>query len=161
MPISGIEGEVTTLSRQFGAVVQLGLMMSTVGHFSVGLTGELSKHSSIDAPDPMLFRRLFEVLYDRLFDPVGAKSSAGSVSLKAGQISYHLGVGIAVIALSTLLYTTTAGLLVGAKYAAYYTGAFSVQVAPFFRSVIALVVLFAISVMFHSQMRAKDAVSSK
>lgn len=115
----------------------------------------LSRYTPVDMPDPTLYQRPWERLYNQYFDPFGVAAAERSTRLVPRQITYHLSIGVVVLALAVVTYLLTAGVLVGGTVAAYQAG-LEINLIPMFDTVVAAVVLVGFAILAHAQERASQ-----
>lgn len=156
MPIGANEGELITLLVAIYSTVQSGITISGLGWVSYSLTRWLSHYTQIDEPDPTIFLRLFEMIFDQVFAPIGLTVSERVQSPMVRKLSFLLSIGVAVILIAFMSYLATAGLLAGGVLAVYQTYGFVINPVPVFREIVACIVVIAMGVMFHAEDRANQ-----
>ena len=132
------------------SVMQIGLVFSTIGSVSYSTELLLSKHTHLEEPDPTMYTRQFEMLFDTLFAPVGWTVAKRTQSPLKRRVSFQLSIGVIVIFSSLVIYLVTAGIITGAALATHQAFGFVMDPIPLFRQIVAFVVVCGLAVMFHA-----------
>lgn len=153
--MTGSEHLMTVLSGVFALIIGGMFASGGIGQPQYVARQWLSHYTRVEEPDPTEYQRTWENLFSRYFDPVGLAAAERTRTPVTQQLSYHLGVSVAVLALAVVIYLLTAGMLVGGTVAAYYAG-IQLDPVPLFEIVVAFVVLLGFAILAHSQERASQ-----
>lgn len=156
MPIGSSGGELLPVLIAVVGAIQIGMGLSGIGFVSHSVTHWLSRYTRIEEPDPTMYKRQFEMVFDTLFAPVGWSVASKTRSPVVSQLSFQLSIGVAVILGALVTYLVTAGIITGAALATHHAFGFVINPVPLFRQVVAFVVVCGLAVMFHAGDRAKQ-----
>lgn len=156
MVIGSGEGQLIPVLLAVFGVIQFGIISSTIGLVFHLVTRWLSRCTHIGEPDPTMYTRQFEMLFDTLFAPVGWTVANKTQSPMVSQLSFQISIGVTVILSALLTYLVTGGILTGTVVATHHAFGFVINPMPLFRTVVAFVVVWALAVVSHAGDRAKQ-----
>lgn len=156
MPIGAGDGQLIPVLIAVFESIRYGLIVSCFAFISHTVHLKLSRHTPIEEPDPTIYKRQFEYIFDAYFTPIGRSTAERIRSPLLGQITFQTSIGLMVIVTALATYLITAGLLVGVTLATYQAFGVVIKTAPLFRYVVAFVVVGTVAVMFHAGERAKQ-----
>lgn len=148
--------ELIALLPALVGAMKIGLVFSQLEFVRYSLQDLLSRYSSVDKPDPTKYKRTFDSLFKRLFEPFGESVGSRTETPLFRAISFHLSVGIAVVLYATLGYIFTATIGITAAVVSYQSFGVTLDIVPTYRFIVALILLVGLAVMIQSWQRAKS-----
>lgn len=156
MPIGGIGGQLMPVLRTAFTVIQVGIVASSAGYLLYLTWGRLAGYTRIEEPDPTIFKRQFEMFFDKRFAPIGWTVANRTKSPVLRPFSYYLSISFAVILGALLSYLVTGSVIATTVVATHHTLGIGITLMPLLRTVVAFVVLVALAIIFHAGDRANQ-----
>lgn len=139
-------------------IAQTGLIGSGALYISHSLTRWLSRFTPLEEPDPTIFMRLFDHIYDLVFTRIGLRAINERRSPLTNSVAFQLSIGIAVILIFPMIQIALSSLAAGTAIAMYLLTGIAVDLTSIYQQILALIVFLSLSVMCYTQEKAQQTI---
>lgn len=152
------EHVISLLGATF-AILGSGLLLSGSGYLGHHAQDLLAKHTRIERPDPVAWKRVWSRLFEQWFHPFGEEvTQRVDCSDTFRGVLYQLTVGSAGMAVAISAYILISWALIGGLVASYYVAGFVPDMTPVIESVAGGAVVFGLAVTFSATERGIETV---
>jgi hypothetical protein len=139
------------------ALTQLGLTLSGVAHIAQQVLRWLSRYTSLDPIDPVLWQRQWRLFFNRRLAPFGEAVTNRNYTRLTNQVLFQVSVGAVVTVLAMTGYLILSGAVIGVSTLVYASTGVFPEISSTIQLVAAASVLFSLATIFYTGDRAAES----